>query len=113
MAATSSMSKMRRARKGPPPGENDCLGAIALSDHVLVPWYLMGAYAYGVLDQELISDGLFDRICRDLDARWDAVEHPHKHLIDRSALKAGTSYYLSTAGDFPGMVRGATERFLA
>lgn len=76
---------------------------IAKSINMLVPWYLMAAYAYYVLDAPIISDALFDSICRKLDKRWDQVEHVHKVWIDRDDLSAGTR--MSTV--YPSMAKGA------
>lgn len=73
--------------------------------NMLVPYYLMLSYLYYELDQGLVSDEVFDRICKRLLERWEAIEHFHKHLIDFEALAAGTGYYLS----FPLRVKcGAT-----
>lgn len=96
-----------------PPGEAACLDALARSPaNMLVPWYLMGAYSYQVLDESLISDGLYDRICKELDAKWDVIVHVHKDVLDRASLRTGTSSYLSTAADYPAIVKGAAERLL-
>lgn len=99
-------------RKAKPPGEDYCKAALARSPNMLIPWYLMGAYAYQVLDETLISDGLYDRICKELDGLWDTLEHEHKHVIDRAALRTGTSSYLAAAGDYPQKTRAAAERIL-
>lgn len=74
--------------------------------NAIVAWWLMASYLYYHTDQVLITDGCFDELCRDLLARWDEIEHPHKHLIDRAALEAGTGYHLREA-DYPRMVIGA------
>lgn len=107
---TNVNKSVTRTREAP--GEAPCLAAIERSPNMLVPWLLMGAYAYQVLDESLISDGLYDRICKAVDAQWDAIEHVHKDVLDRAALRTGTSSYLSTAADYPGITRGATERLL-
>lgn len=81
-------------------------GAQAMIDksiNMLVPWYLMAAYAYYVLDVPIISDALFDSICRKLDKKWDRIEHVHKVWIDRADLSAGTR--MSTV--YPSMAKGA------
>lgn len=81
------------------------LKALKRSDNMLVPWYLMAAYAYYVLDAPILSDALFDTICRGLDDQWDEIEHMHKSWIDRDDLAAGTR--LSTA--YPAMAMGAAS----
>lgn len=42
-----------------------------------------------------------------LDARWDALRHPHKALIDRSLLKTG--FYLA----YPPIVEPAARTLCA
>ena len=79
------------------------LKALKQSDNMLVPWYLLASYAYYILDEPVISDALFDTICRALDDLWDEVEHMHKPWIDRADLAAGTR--LRT--DYPSMVKGS------
>jgi len=59
-------------------------------ENLLVPWYLIASYAYYVKDNPIISDGLFDKICKDLLQHWDKVEHYHKYLVDKESLDAGT-----------------------
>lgn len=67
---------------------------IALNRNMLVPYYLMLSQLYYVRDESLVSDGLYDHICKRLLAEWDLVEHWHKHLVDREGLSAGTGYHL-------------------
>ena len=78
----------------------------------IVAWWLVTSYLYYVRDISLITDGYYDELCRELAARWDAIEHPHKHLIERRALGAGTGFYLAE-GAYPRMVVGAAEVLLA
>lgn len=74
------------------------------SRHMLVPYFLMASYLYYKRDVSLLSDARFDKLCTELDAEWDDVEHRHKHLIDRDALKAGTGFQIA---DYPNMIIGA------
>lgn len=85
--------------------DGKALKALKRSDNMLVPWYLMAAYAYYVLDTPILTDALFDTICRALDDQWDEIEHMHKSWIDRGDLAAGTR--LSTA--YPAMAMGAAS----
>lgn len=79
-----------------------------IEDHpnLLVAYFLIASYLYYVRDVSIISDGLFDEICETLTLHWDDVEHPHKHIIDREALKAGSGYYI-THDKYPGMTRAS------
>ena len=68
--------------------------------------YLMCAYAYYKEDDPLISDAEFDELAKWLLENYDHVDHPHKHLITKSDLEAGT--YL---GEYPNMVIGAVKNY--
>ena len=68
--------------------------------------YLMCAYAYYVEDQPLISDSEFDELATFILKNYDAIDHPHKILVTKEDLKAGT--YL---GDYPLMIKGAVRSF--
>ncbi|QIG66783.1 hypothetical protein EVB27_114 [Rhizobium phage RHph_TM16] len=67
---------------------------IKKSQNLLVPWYLMASYLYYVRDVSILSDGMYDRICFELDENYSRIEHWHKSYIDRKQLKAGTGYKL-------------------
>ena len=64
----------------------------------------MCAYAYYKEDDPLISDDEFDQLAEFIRKNWDAIDHPHKHLITPGDLVAGT--YL---GEYPEMVKGAVK----
>lgn len=72
--------------------------------NMLVPWYLMAAYAYYVQDDPILEDATFDRMCRRMLECWDDIKHQHKHLITIEYLKAGT--YL---GEYPKRVEGGLK----
>ncbi len=59
---------------------------------LLVPHYLIHCYLYYGVGESLISDRQFDLLARRLQSEWDEVKHPHRRLIDRSALSSGGSY---------------------
>lgn len=61
---------------------------------MLVPWYLMASFLYYCRDEIVISDALYDEICGALDREWDEIDHPHKKLVRRSILSAGTGNHL-------------------
>lgn len=84
--------------------DKECFDTIDTNENMLVPWYLMSAYAYYVEDDPIISDSMYDNLAKKLLAHWDEVEHHHKHLISRDDLAAGT--YL---GEYPSRVRGAVQ----
>lgn len=72
--------------------------------NMMVPWYLMAAYAYYKQDEPILSDAFFDDMGKTMLEVWDDIDHLHKHLVTRDDLQAGT--YL---GDYPSRVKGAIE----
>lgn len=74
--------------------EQTCSDMIDRDPALTVPWYLLTSYAYYHRDVSLISDDLYDSLCEILDVLWDDIDHEHKKHVDRSALSAGTGYYI-------------------
>ena len=72
--------------------------------NMMVPWYLMAAYAYYKEDNPIFNDSFFDNMAKTMLEKWDEIEHFHKHLINKDDLAAGT--YL---GDYPERVKGGLE----
>lgn len=85
--------------------------AIACGPNMMVPWFLMASYAYYQLDVSLLTDAAYDELARNLDARWDEIEHRHKHVIDRASLAAGTAFGLDRDA-YPPMVVGAVTHLV-
>jgi hypothetical protein len=79
--------------------------------NMLVPYFMMAAYAYEELGDPFLTDAGWDWLCAQLDQHWDAIEHRHKHLIDRDALATGTASYL--VGRFPTIVKGAAKTLMS
>ena len=69
--------------------------------------YLMCSYAYYKLDKNLIADQEFDQLAKDILENWDAIDHPHKYLLTKDMLEAGT--YL---GEYPNIVKGAVGDYI-
>lgn len=95
---------MAGARADPEAYVRDTITANA---NMMVPHYLIHSFLYYEQDRTLISDDLFDRICRRLRVELDALTHPHKHLVDPECLRAGTGFYLS--GRYPALVIGSAN----
>ncbi len=70
---------------------------------MLVPWYLITAYAYYILDESLIQDHEFDSMAKELLEKYDSIEHRHKPLISKEDLAAGT--LLLAEEDYPLIVK--------
>ena len=86
-----------------------CQQLIESNHNLLVPWYLMASYLYYHEDVSLLSDSLYDRLCKQLDAEWDSIDHRHKRLVDRASLTAGTGYTIPR-DDYPQMTRSCAKR---
>lgn len=76
-----------------------------------VPWVLMASYAYYIHGEGLLSDTLFDSLCKGLLEKWDNIQHRHKHLITLEDLRAGTLYGLREE-HYPGITKSAAMRLL-
>ena len=74
--------------------------------NMMVPFYLMSAYAYYVEDNPIFSDVYFDNLSRRIKEKWDEIDHFHKDLITMEDLNAGT--YL---GEYPPRVIGGLRSF--
>lgn len=79
--------------------------------NLLVPWYLIGSYAYYILDNPVLTDACYDAICQRLHDALDCfiIEHDHMHLCDFEALAAGSGYHLSE-DDYPSRVKSVVAR---
>lgn len=84
---------------------------IAGSPSMAVAWWLMASYVYYHADGIIITDGYFDELSREMLARWDSLNHPHKHLIDAEALRAGTGFHIPECG-YPEKVVAAAALLL-
>ena len=67
-------------------------------------YYLMMSYAYYELDNPIASDAAFDKLSKLFKAKYDEIQHPHKHLVTIDMLDAGT--YI---GEYPEMVKGGYQ----
>jgi len=72
--------------------------------NMMVPWYLMAAYAYYEEDDPILSDKFFDDMGKTMLEKWNDINHYHKHLINVDDLRAGT--YLGT---YPSIVPDALK----
>lgn len=88
-----------------------CRRMIARSPDCIVAWYLMASYLYYHEDCSLVTDRLFDDLCADLLQRFKHITHPHKRLIDKDSLRAGTGYAIKR-NQYPQMCVGAAYRLL-
>ena len=81
-----------------------------ISIHRLVPIYLMSSYLYYRKDTSKISDGEFDLLCKRMLENWKEIKHPHKRLIKKKDLEAGTGYAIRK---YPTIVMSSAERWIS
>lgn len=84
--------------------DKECLDIIDNNPNMMVPWYLMAAYAYYVEDEPILSDSIFDRLSKKMLKEWENIEHMHKEFISEGDLKAGTFL-----GEYPTRIQGAVK----
>jgi hypothetical protein len=94
-----------------PTHEGECRALIDANPNLLVPWYLMASHAYHWMDRAIISNVLYDEICRRLHLEWDVITHHHKRYIDRSALAYCSGTYV-TESYMPPRAFWALQRLL-
>jgi len=105
-----STSASRRNARGKPKGKPLPLDSLVPSSGPrLVAWYLMTSFLYYKHDISIITDPCYDHMCAWLKDHLDEIDHPHRHLVDKGALDAGTAYHLTEA-DYPAMTKGAALR---
>ncbi len=73
-----------------------------------VSWYFICSYAYYKKNISLISDEIFDQLCKDILKDFDKIDHQHKYLLEKELLEAGTGFSLK----YPSIVVGAAERLI-
>ena len=88
-----------------------CLGITSRNPNMLIPWILMASYGYYFLDRPLISDGLYDTLCKEAMLKWDEINHVHKQCFTKDHLIAGSLYTLKER-DYPHLVKDATAYLL-
>ena len=70
--------------------------------------YLVHCYLYYELNNPIIYDYDFDKLCKDLLNKWDMIIHKYKDLVSVSDLKAGTGYSIKR---YPkGIIEDAEKR---
>lgn len=63
-----------------------------LRDGQLIPYFLMASFLYYHHEISLMPDSEFDALCKRLLGCWRKVRHPHKRLVKRADLEAGSGY---------------------
>ena len=81
--------------------DDECLDCCDTNPNLMIPWYLMAAYAYYVEDSPILTDHMFDHLAKRMLKDWDNLTHFHKNCLDKDMLQAGTFI-----GEYPSRVQG-------
>ena len=84
--------------------DDECLKTVDANIQMMVPWYLMAAFAYYEQDDPILSDSCFDRLAKKMLEHWDELTHQHKECITKDDLYAG-----SFLGKYPSRVEGGLK----
>lgn len=84
------------------------LKVINANTNMLVPWWIMGAWAYDVANTPILSDAAFDEIAVRLQDNWVFVQHRHKSLLDPFMLTSA----IAISGRWPPMAIHAAQRLI-
>lgn len=84
-------------------------GLVANKINLAVSWWLIASYAYYLLDENLISDELFDELTQVIKLNFDTIEHVNKDLITEDRLSAGSAYDIRV---YPIRVMSVTHHLL-
>ncbi|MTD92892.1 hypothetical protein GIW81_00930 [Hyphomicrobium sp. xq] len=71
----------------------------------------MASYLYYHCDESLLSDEYYDSLAVFMLKRWRDIRHPHKRLITRKDLEAGSSYALRE-DQYPSITKSAAHRLM-
>lgn len=61
--------------------------------------YFVHCYLYYELNCPVIHDHDFDVLCKKILAKWDTISHPHKDIVSKKDLAAGTGYSIKSYPD--------------
>jgi len=78
---------------------------------MLVPFILMGAYAYYQLALPLFPDELYDEWCRRIVRCRRRITHFHRHLIDYEGVGLNAGVLLNE-WQYPERIKGATNDWI-
>jgi len=70
----------------------------------IISWILAGSYAYYILNENILSDDVFDKMCLYVYNNWDSIQHQHKHILTQEDMKNGSLFMLKP-DDYPLIVQ--------
>lgn len=106
------MPEPKKEKTAPPADQvldGQCQAVINVAENAVVSWFLMASFLYYIHDISILSDPFYDQLTKRFLNDYDRLTHPHKELITKDDLAAGTLYNLR-ADQYPGMTKGAAAR---
>ena len=86
-----------------------CMETLRRAPRAAVAWVLMASYLYYHKNTSILSDPLFDWMCKTMALNWGTFEtHSHAHLITPIDLHAGSLYRLREQ-DYPTITKDTAE----
>lgn len=86
--------------------------AFKKNPNTTISFFLSASYAYYIVYHSLLSDTCFDNLCKWMLEHYDELEHQHKHLVSKDALRAGTGYHIKE-DQYPLIVKVTTEQMIS
>lgn len=77
-----------------------------------ISWLFSASYAYYILDRPILSDAVFDNLCKYVYDNWEGLEHQHKSLLSKEDMANGSLFSL-TMLEYPLIVRASVEQMLS
>lgn len=88
-----------------------CRTAFKGNPSTTISWFLTSSFCYYVHDESLLSDDVFDRMCKYMLENWDKLEHQHKYLITEDDLRAASGFAIHPS-KYPTIVQSSSHRFM-
>ena len=74
--------------------DDEARASFKVNPNSVISWILAGSYSYYILDEPILSDTVFDNMCKYVFNNWDKIEHQHKHLFTKEDMENGSLFML-------------------
>lgn len=72
--------------------DEKCRQDFKMNKNSCIAWYLMSSYGYYQKDESLLSDPVYDKMCKYILDNWENLNHKLKYLVPKESLHAGTGF---------------------
>lgn len=76
-----------------------------------ISWWIVSSYCYYIKNESLMSDTAFDKLSKWMLDNFHTLEHTHKHLLSKDALRMGTGAFIKE-DDYPLRVKVTADSFI-